>query len=221
MSIRKRLSFLTAAAALMTSALSHAEAARLADRSDRTSFRSMLEGASALAPFAFIRYCVESPADCRPGGERTLAWSKDNRLLVATINRQVNARIRPVNDSGDVWSADVAAGDCEDFALTKRRALIAAGLPASALRMAVAKTASGEGQAVLLVKTDKGDFVLDNRTDRLWSWRQTDLKFIKIASAEDPRLWKHLLSHRRTFELPFALPSFPWSSRVELKMTMA
>jgi predicted transglutaminase-like cysteine proteinase len=99
--------------------------------------------------------------------------------------------MRPVYDKGDdTGSAGGGAGDCEDFALTKRRKLIQQGIPASALRIAVAMTPSGEGHAVLLVRTRAGDFVLDNRTNRMLKWNQTDLSWVKIASAENPMIWR-------------------------------
>lgn len=156
-------------------------------------FLSMREGTPTMAPFAFIRYCVANPAACRASEQRIIAWTPQNRALVAAVNYRVNRSIVPMNDAGeDVWQANVVAGDCEDFVLTKRQALLEAGLPASALRIAVATTASGEGHAVLVVKTSAGDFVLDNRFNRMLAWHNTDLHFIKIASAENPRLWRYL-----------------------------
>ncbi|WP_168990570.1 transglutaminase-like cysteine peptidase [Aureimonas flava] len=176
--------------------LSHAEAGSLAPlRQERALPQSrMEEGINTRAPFAFIRYCVASPQACRVGKPETVEWSPSVRALVTEVNRSVNRSIRPVSDGlSDVWQANVAAGDCEEFALTKRERLLKMGLPASALRMAVATTASGEGHAVLVVSTPSGDFVLDNRLDRILLWHQTDLTFLKIASSQDPRLWRRLV----------------------------
>ena len=182
-------------ASILTGAmLSSAQAGNLAGlRPDRAAaYHKIQDGANTRAPFAFIRYCVASPASCRVGTPRVVSWS-DVQGTVTRVNRGVNRSIRPVNDrNGDVWQANVAAGDCEEFALTKREQLLKAGLPASALRMAVASTPSGEGHAVLVVATAEGDFVLDNRLDRIALWHETDLTFHKIASAEDPRLWHRL-----------------------------
>ncbi|KQT80939.1 hypothetical protein ASG54_05645 [Aureimonas sp. Leaf460] len=185
------ISVLAISVATMTTATAGG-AAGLA-RNGLGSYKPMREGASVLAPFSFIRYCVSSPEACPVGDGRTLDWSESTKALVSSVNRQVNRRIRPVNERGDTWSANVASGDCEDFALTKRQALLEAGLPSSALRIAVATTSTGEGHAVLVVKTEAGDFVLDNRIGRVLPWHQTDLRFIKITSAENPRLWRRLL----------------------------
>ncbi|MBB3938011.1 transglutaminase-like cysteine peptidase [Aureimonas phyllosphaerae] len=156
-------------------------------------YLKMQEGNNTRAPFAFIRYCVTSPDACRIGQQRTVDWTPGIKALVGHVNRSVNRGIRPVSDRGrDVWQANVAVGDCEEFALTKRERLMKEGMPASALRIAVATTGSGEGHAVLVVSTADGDFVLDNRNDQILIWHQTDLTFQKIASAEDPRLWHRL-----------------------------
>jgi predicted transglutaminase-like cysteine proteinase len=144
---------------------------------------------TTLAPFSYIKFCQRQPSECRGGVEATVAWDLHARMRLARINRRVNRLMRPQRDTADVWSPGVAAGDCEDFALTKRQLLIHAGFPASALKMAVARVRGGEGHAVLVVRTSRGDLVLDNRNDRLTEWHRTDLTWLKIASAEDPRIW--------------------------------
>ena len=142
-----------------------------------------------LAPFSYVMFCQQNPDDCRSGATDVITMTPSARRTLATINRHVNRSIKPRSDRTDVWSADPARGDCEDYALTKRRALIRAGLPASALLMAVARTRYGEGHAVLVARTTTGDLVLDNRSNVLREWYRTDLSWQKIASGENPRLW--------------------------------
>lgn len=150
------------------------------------------EGSSTLAPFAFIRYCVANPQACRPGAAVHVTWTGQVRATVFEVNRRVNRSIRPRSEAVDAWSEGGTAGDCEDYALTKRWLLIGAGIPTSALRMAVATTAGGEGHAVLVVKTSDGDFVLDNQTNAMKRWNETGLRWLKIASGEDPQVWRSL-----------------------------
>jgi predicted transglutaminase-like cysteine proteinase len=50
-------------------------------------------------------------------------------------------------------------GDCEDYQLLKRRLLAEAGLPRRAMRMTVVVDETGDGHAVLMVRTDRGDVV--------------------------------------------------------------
>lgn len=148
---------------------------------------------STLAPFAFVRFCRDNESDCKAtGGASSVELTPKKRAELSSVNIAVNKAIRPVNDDarlGDVWEAEVGAGDCEDYALTKKRHLIAQGWPAAALRIAVAKTPSGEGHAVLVVKTSEGDLVLDNRTAAVRPWKRTDLTWLKIQSGDNPRLW--------------------------------
>jgi predicted transglutaminase-like cysteine proteinase len=152
--------------------------------------RNLPIGDYTLAPFAYVRFCAVNPEDCRGGTEKRVSWNAAMRGLVSRVNRQVNRSIRPVNDVDDSWNIATSEGDCEDFALTKQLALINEGLPSAAVRIATAITARGVGHAVLVISTSAGDVVLDNRMDSIKLWYQTDLSFIKIASAENPRIWQ-------------------------------
>jgi predicted transglutaminase-like cysteine proteinase len=167
-----------------------AEAASPPDTVARDLFGDRVLETRVLAPFPLIRFCREQPEDCRPtGGSPATTIPASALQTVERINRSVNRAIRPRSDRNDRWDADVSAGDCEDYVLTKRRRLMAAGLPPAALRIAVARTATGEGHAILLARTEDGDLILDNRTDAIRLWNRTDLKWIKVSSAENPKIW--------------------------------
>lgn len=146
---------------------------------------------ATLAPFAHVRFCLESPQECTIEDAPRLVVVDDAKMEdLQAINGRINASIIPENDAGpDVWSLWPQRGDCEDYAITKRAALIAAGWPAPALRLAVTRTRSGEGHAVLVVSTTNGDWVLDNRTDYIRNWRDAGLHWLKIQSPDDPRVW--------------------------------
>ena len=47
----------------------------------------------------------------------------------------------------------------------------------------------GDGHAVLLARTSRGDFVLDNKTDRVRRWYETAYHFVKRQSVNDPNRW--------------------------------
>jgi predicted transglutaminase-like cysteine proteinase len=147
-----------------------------------------------LAPFAYVKFCRKNPGDCVGGRgseivELTAARNSQLQRVNASINRSIRARVDSPGVGGDVWEVGVSEGDCEDFALTKRRELVALGWSPRSLRIAVAYTGSGEGHAVLVVKTSKGDLVLDNRTSSIKNWRRTDLRWVKIQSGDNPRMW--------------------------------
>jgi predicted transglutaminase-like cysteine proteinase len=155
----------------------------------------IVEGDRKLAPFASVVFCMQQPDQCKDtGGGEIVELDAAHRAQLIGVNRSVNRSIRPVNDptGSDVWSVDVTEGDCEDYALTKRGHLIALGWSSRALRIAVARTSSGEGHAVLIAKTSDGDLVLDNRTGRIKDWRSTDLHWVMFQSARSPQQWVSL-----------------------------
>ena len=87
---------------------------------------------------------------------------------VEKINHAVNEDVRYASDVDlyqidEFWEIADAAGDCEDYALKKRQLLLEHGVDPQYLRLATCWTESGEYHAVLIVSTDKGDYVLDNR----------------------------------------------------------
>ncbi len=104
---------------------------------------------------------------------------------LVTVNRQVNGMLEPMTDAehwgvSDRWDMpDDGAGDCEDYQLLKRRLLVEQGFPARALRMTVVVDETGEGHAVLMVRTDRGDFILDNKQNSVLPWHQTGYTFVK------------------------------------------
>jgi len=67
------------------------------------------------------------------------------------------------------WAVVGDKGDCDDYMLTKRAELIADGWPVDSLLPAVCDTAGGR-HAVLVVVTDRGDYVLDNRYPEVMPW---------------------------------------------------
>ena len=88
------------------------------------------------------------------------------------------------------WSyPDDGKGDCEDYVLLKRRMLMQAGWPREALLITVVRDKKGDGHAVLTVKTDKGDFILDNQEEQILLWSETGYRFVKRQSQTNPNVW--------------------------------
>jgi predicted transglutaminase-like cysteine proteinase len=93
----------------------------------------------------------------------------------------------------DRWNyPDDGYGDCEDYALLKRRMLMQAGLPRQALLITVVRDHNDEDHAVLTVKTDKGEFILDNLNPDILLWSETGYQFVKRQSETDPNVWVSL-----------------------------
>ncbi len=154
----------------------------------------------AMAPMGFVRLCMEQPRECEAPAVYQKVVNADANTLetLKRVNSLVNRQITPVNDDmrndvlGDRWTASATAGDCEDYALAKRRMLIAEGISPAALRIAVGYTRRGVGHATLIVRTKRGDVVLDNRFDTLRLWNRTDVRWVSIQSSDDPRIWERL-----------------------------
>ena len=45
---------------------------------------------------------------------------------------------------------------------------------------------------MLVVKTSRGDLVLDKRTTAIRNWKNTDLRWVKIQSGDNPRIWYNI-----------------------------
>lgn len=145
--------------------------------------------ARSKAPLGYQLMCLKNPAECKGGGAAKVSATEDTMAILRRVNSNVNASIRPRNDGGaDVWNASATSGDCEDYVLAKRRALIKAGLPSSSLRIAYVKTRSGVGHAILVVKTSKGDYVLDNLNRSVRPLSQSGYRVVSMSGA-NPMKW--------------------------------
>lgn len=172
-------------------------------RGVESSVQRILEGRYTLAPFASVAFCMKNKDQCvDAGGEATVMLTDDRRQEISSVNSGINRAIKPRNDADDddSWEVDVTAGDCEDYALTKRKHLLALGWPSRALRIAVATTPSGEGHAVLIVRTSDGDLVLDNRSSKIREWTKSDLRWIKMQGS-NPQVWVEIDRQPRRFQV--------------------
>ncbi|TXM65116.1 transglutaminase-like cysteine peptidase, partial [Methylobacterium sp. WL69] len=148
---------------------------------------------------AWVTFCETYAAECAVDRTEpaTIALDAGTWNTIVSINRRVNKSLRAVTDMdhlhvADRWDlAEDGSGDCEDFQLLKRKLLAEAGLPRRAMRMTVVIDEKGEGHAVLTLITDRGDFILDNKTSAVQSWRQTGYTFIKRES-QDTQAWVSL-----------------------------
>lgn len=191
----KGLGTILAAAVIMTVALviPAAEAAN-----EPPLFISL--GTSARAPIGWTEFCTQHARDCevKPLEARDVVLSPKAWKDLTRINNWVNEHIKPMTDL-DHWGVverwsypDDGYGDCEDYVLLKRKMLMQAGWPRQALLITVVRDTKGEGHAVLTVKTDKGEFVLDNQNEEIVIWSGTGYRFVKRQSQSDPNVWVSL-----------------------------
>lgn len=144
---------------------------------------------------AWSVFCRKAPAECEVSRSEpaTITLTPATWSLIKSVNSRINREIIPITDqehwgSEDRWDfPDDGMGDCEDIQLLKRRVLAEGGLPRRAMRMAVVVDEEGAGHAVLLLLTDRGDFVLDNKRDAVLLWQQTPYTYVKREGTESPQ----------------------------------
>jgi predicted transglutaminase-like cysteine proteinase len=157
-----------------------------------------------LPPIGFVDFCARNKKQCEPlGSSRRATLTKSRWAILRDVNAYVNSSIEPVSDQDlyavpERWDYPVDAGDCEDYVLLKKRRLEQLAFPGESLLIAVVLDEAGEGHAVLMVTTDQGDFVLDNRRNEVLRWTDTRYRFLKRQSQEDPRIWMALSEAGKT-----------------------
>ena len=157
-------------------------------------------GATARAPIGWVEFCNENPKECAVSATepRDVVLTPKVWKDLVRVNKWVNDNIEPVTDMEhwgvvERWSyPDDGKGDCEDYVLLKRRMLIQAGWPRAALLITVVRDRKGDGHAVLTVKTDKGDFILDNQEEQVMLWSENGYRYVKRQSQGNPNVWVSL-----------------------------
>ncbi|MHA6267832.1 transglutaminase-like cysteine peptidase [uncultured Aliiroseovarius sp.] len=115
--------------------------------------------------------------------------------LAHAINLQVNRTTRSVEDSQQYGVAErwtipsKRGGDCEDYALAKKRALVSKGIDPQRLLIATVLDRKRNSHAVLVFRTDKGDMILDNMTNKIRSWKETRYVFLRMQDPNSPSRW--------------------------------
>ncbi len=154
-------------------------------------------------PIGHVQFCRSNPKECQITAERAplvrlneATW----RELVA-VNEYVNQSVAPVTDqdlyqTAEYWTYPTRYGDCEDYALQKRRILMERGWPSGALLITVVIDTDNTGHAVLTVRTDQGDYVLDNQDYRVLEWEKTPYRYVKRQSPRNSGVWTRILDER-------------------------
>ncbi|OGG58466.1 transglutaminase [Candidatus Kaiserbacteria bacterium RIFCSPHIGHO2_01_FULL_55_17] len=156
-------------------------------------------GAVTRAPIGWTDFCLKP--EYAPECQATTSQPRDVVLTrkawqdLALFNALVNDYLSPMTDL-EHWGVverwnypDDGYGDCEDYVLEKRRLLMLAGWPRSALLITVVRDKNGDGHAVLTVRTNRGEFVLDSLTREVLPWHRTGYRFVKRQLQSDPNVW--------------------------------
>lgn len=147
-------------------------------------------------PIGYVQFCNSNPGHCDrvSGQDRSMELTTDRWEELIRINHLVNQSVIPVSDIDlyalpEVWAFPGRYGDCEDYVLLKRHYLLESGWPAGSLLITVVRQPDGEGHAVLTVRTDRGDFILDNLQPLVHHWTETPYAYLKRQSSASPTKW--------------------------------
>ena len=154
-------------------------------------------------PIGHYDYCKQYRFDCALLTEDTQAPQFSKKLWndLIEVNSFSNHSIKPMTDleafnKEEIWLYPSTVGDCEDYVLMKRQMLMKRGWPASSLLITVVLQENGEAHAVLTVRTDKADYVLDNLTDVIMPWNETPYRYIKRQSTRHSGMWTDIADLR-------------------------
>ncbi len=170
-----------------------------------TTPENMREGALHSRPKGWREMCELTPEHCAPPSlRRPKAITKldpEGHAQLARFNAQINAAFRPAMDPdaygvADLWRVPTPgdAADCEDYALAKRTRLITAGWPPESVLLAVVRGDISPYHAVLVVRTDRGELVLDNLTDDIRDWRSSGYSWVVRQSSAAPERWVRVIA---------------------------
>jgi predicted transglutaminase-like cysteine proteinase len=152
-----------------------------------------IQGTGTATPIAaWTKFCEQFPTECAINLEEParIKLTRQTWRTIVAVNTQVNTRVKSKTDRehwgvADRWDfPDDGYGDCEDYQILKRRLLVKAGLPQRALRMTVVIDELGAGHAVMMVRTDRGDYILDNKRNAVLPWYDTGYIYVKREGSE-------------------------------------
>jgi predicted transglutaminase-like cysteine proteinase len=156
----------------------------------------MITGGLTSQPIGHYEFCKRKPAECsvRSRDINPLPMSEELLARLERLTVKINRAVKPKSDLelygvDEYWTYPVDAGDCEDYALAKRRILLTEGVSTSNLLLTVLKRPNGEGHAVLTVRTNSGDVILDNLTDAILNWDETQYLYLKRQSTTHSGRW--------------------------------
>ena len=150
-------------------------------------------------PIGHYDFCNRLPAECKsnPRNAGPMQLTEGLWKTILKVNYSVNSSVEPLTDQEiygveEYWAYPKHVGDCEDYVLLKRKLLMKQGFSPSDLLITVVLQPNGEGHAVLTVRTDRGDFILDNMRNKVLLWSDTEYTYLKRQSSSHSGRWEKL-----------------------------
>lgn len=167
-------------------------------------FLAMLSYPSYAGPMGIIegysKYCKKTPEQCPEAKtvsiKPPLLISPLRWKQIVTVNTKWNFTITPKTDLelyfvSELWTGAIDEGDCEEYVLAKRREFLEMGFSPSQLLLAVVHRNSSGKHLVLIVRTMKGNFVLDNLVANVVSWEESQYTMYSHQRPDYPSLWSN------------------------------
>ncbi|HET7411031.1 MAG TPA: transglutaminase-like cysteine peptidase [Pararhizobium sp.] len=156
----------------------------------------MVTGSVTSQPIGHYEFCKRFHEQCEAHATDIHApkLTAHGWELVRQINSTVNVSLMPETDKKlygreEFWTYPEAAGDCEDYVLLKQYMLEQRGFKPSDLLITVVRKPDGEGHAVLTLRTEKGDYILDNLDDHIKPWVDTPYTYLKRQATNKSGRW--------------------------------
>ena len=159
-------------------------------------------GEMTRVPYGWADLCGRQPQECKVDvlDPADLRLTEKSAKILEEINAKVNAEIVPMSNL-DHWGTTLdhwdypadGKGDCKIYALWKRKLLMDIGIPRQALLLTIVRDLESNGHTILTVKTDHGDFVLDNMVREIRAWDATGYTYVKRQSQADPNVWVSII----------------------------
>lgn len=188
---------------LLTAAIAFALLGVGAQSANAASGPIMKIGGKTSQPIGHYEYCQRQSRDCKLVSRNTnpVKLTQERWTEMVRANARANKSVVPVTDQDyygteELWVMPKSHGDCEDYALMKRAELMKLGWPASSLLITVVRQPNGDGHAVLTVRTDRADYVLDNLDGKIRQWNETEYTFLKRQAAAHSGRWEKITDTR-------------------------
>lgn len=165
---------------------------------------SMPVAGATSQPIGHFEFCKRYPEECQPNAadRASLKLTEEIWNSLVEVNQVVNTipAIEDIEIYGveEFWNYPTTAADCEDFALLKRKLLMRRGIAVSNLLITVVLQPDGSGHAVLTVRSQMGDFILDNLRGEIRNWSETEYTYLKRQDSRNPGKWVKIRDGRDT-----------------------
>lgn len=146
-----------------------------------------------IPPFKFAEFCHRYPSECIVTKGKKIIWNYKTKKYFSELNIRVNKQIIEIPSEipleNEIWLLFPKEGQCHDYVVSKRHELIKTGYSSSDLLLAEVITQNDLHHLVLIIKTDKGDFIMDSLRNDVYPIELMEYRLLRMQSSENPNYW--------------------------------